>query len=144
MQFFYEKTLLWIFLNLFNPTSILCCCFFIILCTFDEGHMERWRTWKDINCMSKWQSKSYPGTREESLYREKLGCVQQRDCSRTLTRICVAGIGDFGERLRKRLVKRSDAKRKWMSWKQQEQIAQDVEWDIVGLWSRRRNSYKHM
>lgn len=52
MQFFYEKTLLWIFLNLLNPTSILCCCFFIILCTFDEWHMERWRTWKDINCPS--------------------------------------------------------------------------------------------
>lgn len=36
-------------------------------------------------------------------------------------------IGNFGERLRKRMVKRSDAKRKRMSWQQREQIDQDVE-----------------
>lgn len=65
------------------------------------------------------------------------------ECSRTLARICVACIWDFGERLRKRLVKRSDAKRKRTPWQQREQIAQDEEWDIVGLWSRRSNSYKH-
>lgn len=126
---------LFIFLNLLNPTSILCCCFFIILYTFEDRHMHGKMTDMKRHKLCKWQSKSYPaGTHE--------------------------GIGDFGERsravallntqslcwtrLRNRLVKRSDAKRKRMSWQQREQIAQGVEWDIVRLWSRRRNSYKHM
>lgn len=87
MQFFYEKKLLWIFLNLLNPTSILCCCSFTILCTFDEGHMERWRTWKDINCPSDRANPILEPTRR-LIKREPGTCSAEKLASNSRQNLC--------------------------------------------------------
>lgn len=127
-----------LFMNLLNP---IICCVSLSLCIFEEGLMERWRTRKkNINCASDGANLILEPTRKA--YTERNWDVFSRESARELS-------PEYREFWR--TPQETHGKEIWCQ-KETNVMATAgtnspgcrVRHYIVGLWSRRRNSYKHM